>query len=276
MNAIPLSCKAEGWCAALTLRLAPRGARTQLIERAHVGPLVVQRPFYPEGEVCHVYLVHPPGGIVGGDELSLQVAVERGAHALVTTPAATKLYRSEGALAVVRQALEVEEAALEWLPQENIYFKAARVRSATTVALRGGARFIGWEITCLGRPAGGEAFGEGMLRLGFELAVDGQPRVVDRLRIDGDNAARAAVWGLSSCTAIGTLLAYPADGALRESVRSEGHDMAVACSIVDEVLVCRVLGAQAEPVKQALTRIWQRIRPVLLGREAALPRIWQT
>src|SRR5262245_10241542 len=94
-----------GWEASLDLKFAARGARTVLARRASVGPLVVQRPFYPEGGVAHVYLVHPPGGVVGGDQLRLSVLAEEGAHALLTTPAATKFYRSDGRVARQRQEI---------------------------------------------------------------------------------------------------------------------------------------------------------------------------
>src|SRR3954471_15398906 len=85
-----------GWEASLDLEFATQGTRTFLARRASVGPLVVQRPFYPEGDVCHVYVVHPPGGVVGGDRLDLNIRARSGAHALITTPAATKFYRSDG------------------------------------------------------------------------------------------------------------------------------------------------------------------------------------
>ena len=58
----------QGWHAALSLAYARRGERSVLVRRSHVGPLVVQRPLYPEGDtVCHTVLVHPPAGIAGGD-----------------------------------------------------------------------------------------------------------------------------------------------------------------------------------------------------------------
>ncbi len=277
MSATHISTEAEGWRAELRLRFAARAERTHLIERAHVGPLVVQRPFYPEGGVCHVYVVHPPGGVVGGDDLAIRVCAEAGSKVLLTTPAAAKFYRSKEAVAQQAQTLELDNASLEWLPQESIYFRSARVRSATRVSLRGDSRFIGWEIACLGLPACNEDFAEGMLRLGFELEVDSVPRLIDRLRIDGESAARTAVWGLGGHKAIGTLLAYPADEALRDLARqSDTGDVQLACSLVDGVFVCRALGAQAEPVKSALLGIWQRLRPQLMQREAIVPRIWNT
>ena len=108
---------AGGWEASLELEFAARGARTVLSRRVSIGPLVVQRPFYPEGDVAHVYLVHPPGGVVGGDQLRVSVIAKDGAHALLTTPAATKFYRSEGRVARQRQEIVADAASVEWLPQ---------------------------------------------------------------------------------------------------------------------------------------------------------------
>jgi urease accessory protein len=120
---------------------------TRLTSRAHRGPLVVQRPFYPEGPgVPHVYVLHPPGGVVGGDSLRVEVSVGPRAHALVTTPAATKVYRTRGPRATQVQRLTVAaHAALEWLPQETILHDGAAIDLDTTVVLADGARFIGLE-----------------------------------------------------------------------------------------------------------------------------------
>src|SRR6187402_782414 len=120
----------SSWHARLELGFSRSGSRTVLARRRHFGPLIVQRPFYPEGGICHVYLVHPPGGIVGGDQLALQVEVERDAHALLTTPAATRFYRAgPHPRAALNQQFVVQDAALEWLPQETIVFDGARAHS---------------------------------------------------------------------------------------------------------------------------------------------------
>ena len=144
MNAVPSPAPGAtqaGWRASLRLALRAANGRTVLAERAHEGPLVVQRPFYPEGPVCHLYLVHPPGGVAGGDHLSLQLQLDPGAQGVLTTPAATKIYRSFGArIARVEQHLEVNDATLEWLPQETIVFRGARARLSTQVQLSGRAR----------------------------------------------------------------------------------------------------------------------------------------
>lgn len=277
MSAPEPQLKTAGWRADLRLRFRARAGRTHLLERSHVGPLVVQRPFYPEGDVCHVYVVHPPGGVVGGDSLSMHADLEPSTHVLLTTPAAAKFYRSDGASARQTQTLCVRDANLEWLPQESIYYRSARVRSETLVQLHDRARFIGWEIACLGLPARAEAFDEGCLRLGFELHVDGVPRWIDRLRIDGDSEARTAGWGLAGFTAIGTMLAYPAALSMLDVVRTIAvPNVEIATTLVDDVLTCRVLAAQGEPIRRALARIWACIRPEILNRPAVTPRIWHT
>jgi urease accessory protein len=274
----------------------PESGRTRLVERHHKGPLVVQRPFYPEGDPCHVYLVHPPGGVVGGDELRIDVQVDAAAHALITTPAATKFYRCDGLQSSQTQELRAAGAVLEWLPQENIFFRGADARTATRVHVDSRSRFIGWEINCFGLPARGEPFEAGRLRLDLELwrandehviesarlidcdnEMKDVPIFVDRFRLSGDGASRGARWGLVGQEAVGTLLATPATreqvDAIRELIAGQEY---AAVSLVDGVLVLRALAPQAEAVRRLFICAWQRLRPGIVGREAVQPRIWNT
>jgi len=288
-----------GWQAELRLRFATGtgpDVRSRLVERHHRGPLIVQRPFYPEGDPCHVYLVHPPGGVVGGDELRIDVLVDEGAHALITTPAATKFYRCDRRCSSQTQELRAAGATLEWLPQENIFYRGADVRTATRVHVDPESRFIGWEINCLGLPARGEHFDAGALRLDLELwkaqgvaaapinagvemsaGAHSNPIFLDRLRLEGESAARGARWGLAGQEAVGTLLATPATRAQVESIRELVADsLYAAVSLVDGVLVLRALAPQAEAVRKLFISAWQRLRPAIVGRDAVLPRIWNT
>jgi urease accessory protein len=298
----------RGWQAELHLRfngdipgLLANGDRahtgvTRLVERRHKGPLVVQRPFHPEGDPCHVYLVHPPGGVVGGDELRIDVQVDPRAHALITTPAATKFYRCEQRVSSQTQELRAPGATLEWLPQENIFYRGADVRTATRVQIDAGSRFIGWEINCLGLPARGEHFDAGVLRLDLELwrmpasaavtamrpdavgaPMVSEPVFLDRLRLQGTSAARGAAWGLAGQEAVGTLLATPATAEHVELIRAlvVEHPFA-AVSLVDGVLVLRALAPQAEALRHLFIAAWTALRPGIIGREAVAPRIWNT
>src|SRR5881396_3225629 len=149
---------AASWKGRLSLSFARDGNRSVLAERSHEGPLVVQKPLYPEGDaVCHAIVVHPPGGIAGGDELALDVRAAHGSHALLTTPGAGKWYRSAGSRA--QQSLRFEiDGTLEWLPRETIVFNGALASFECSVELRNDARYIGWEVLCLGRSGSGERF----------------------------------------------------------------------------------------------------------------------
>jgi urease accessory protein len=166
---------------------------------------------------------------------------------------------------------------LEWLPQETIFYREAQARSETIAELSADSRFIGWEIPCLGLPARSEPFDRGQLRLGMEVWVDGVPRFIDRLQIDGEHRGRTAAWGLAGFEAIGTLLAYPATSDMLTAARELTLDgVEVAATLVDGVLVYRCLGAQAEAVKRAFVAVWSTLRPLMLDRPAVAPRIWAT
>lgn len=266
------------WRAELQLRFAVQGARTVLAHRRHVGPLLVQRPFHPEGEVCHVYVIHPPGGIAGGDHLQLHAHVEAGAHALITTPAATKFYRAaQGKLSVLRQHLRVTAATLEWLPQETIYFNAAQVRTLTRIDLDASSRCIAWEINCYGRRAGDQPFVTGRVCQGLEVWLNGKPLLLDHLQVQGGSAMQQTAWGLLSNGVLGTLAAYPANGDDVQAVRALELDATkVGCTLIDGMLLCRCLCDDSAEAKKLLLQVWQCLRPRLLKREAVLPRIWAT
>ena len=275
---------ATGWRASLQLSLELRHGRTCITSRKHQGPLLVQRPFYPEPTgACHVVLVHPPGGIVGGDTLELEVTVTSGAHGLITTPAATKLYRSRGPLARIRQRLRADaDAILEWLPQETIAFNGSTSSLSTRVDLEPGACFMGSEILCLGRPAAGELFERGELRQSLEVYRAGRPLVMDRLGLIGSGPELTELWGLAGCTTLGTFIAFGPEAesarALVDRVRQAVSDVpgTFAVTQVSGALVCRFLGDGAAAAHRVLRHVWALVRPELAGCAAVRPRIWAT
>ncbi len=266
------------WHAELQLGFTAQAQRTVLSHRKHIGPLVVQRAFYPEGPVCHVYLVHPPGGIAGGDHLQLHAQLHAGTHALLTTPAATKFYRAAaGRVSVLNQRLQVQAATLEWLPQETIYFNQAQARNITHIELDAASRCIAWEIGCYGRRAGDQPFIAGQVQQGFELWLNDKPLLLDHLHVQGGGAMQSAAWGLQSKSVLGSLLAYPANVADVQAVRELALDHAnLSCTLVDGALLCRCLCADGADAKQLLLSVWQCLRPRIIGREAVSPRIWAT
>ena len=283
----PIAAPAEinsstGWAAELSLAFEARGAATVLARRQHRGPLTVQRPFYPEGPaVCQVTLLHPPGGLVGGDQLQLTATLDAGAQALITTPAASKIYRSAAAVAQQRQHFHLAAgAALEWLPQETILFSGAHFRSQTRVDLAPGGRFLGWEITCLGRPACAERFDVGHGAIALELWEDGQPLFIERGRYAGGGALLTAPWGLGNQPVVGTWLALDAPAELIDALRARLSEMADPArwglTRLPRVLALRYRGPSAAEARALFIRAWTLVRPTLLGRDAHPPRIWAT
>ena len=269
----------RSWLARLNLEYSQKNERTVISRRQHEGPLTIQRPFYPEGDVCHTYLLHPPGGIVGGDELNLSVKVNPHAHALLTTPASTKFYRSNGELAKQYQHLQVaSQAVIEWMPQETIIFNAARCETVTEVHLDDGARFAGWEILCQGRPAAGEKFIQGECRQRLEIFRQGKPLVIERTRLRGETEIQRAQWGMAGFPVVGTMLVTDCDKNVLEQLVEFQTDGDVRCSVtlINNVLVCRYLGKQGIEAREWFTGIWQKIRETWIDKPACLPRIWQT
>jgi urease accessory protein len=269
----------RSWKARLELGFTPQGGRTVLSHKQHDGPLVVQKALYPEGDaVCHAIVVHPPGGIAGGDELELASSVAPGAAALLTTPGATKWYRSAGPQASQRIAFDVQ-GALEWLPQETIVFDGALALSTVEADLARQASLVGWEIVCLGRAGSGERFRRGSYRFSARVRRAGHPLWLERGRIDGGSAILQSPAGLAGHAVFGTLYCAFPDlklehlSALRKVQPEDGRG---AATRLPGMLLARYLGDSSEAARRYFMQLWHVLRPALAGREAVEPRIWRT
>jgi len=274
------------WQACLELGFERRAAGTLLARRQHSGPLRVQKSLYPEGpELCHAIVLHPPAGIAGGDQLQVDVAVGSAAQALLTTPGAGKWYRSAGpAYPGSEQIVTLKVGAggtAEWLPQENIVFSGAMAHMNTAVELAEGARFIGVETLCFGRRASGETFARGSLRLATDIRVGGQLLWRERGRIDGGSPLLHSPIGLAGFTVCSTVLAAGLDVAAEtlaacRAVSAPEAGAQSGVSAMPNLFVGRYLGHSAEAARAWFIELWQHVRPALIGRAAAVPRIWNT
>lgn len=275
----------SGWLGRLSLELEKTEHGTRLARSEHEGPLRIQRVLTPEGPRCpHIYLLHPPGGVVGGDRLHTQVTLGAEAELFVTTPAAQKLYRSAGARAEIENKLHLAEGAkLEWLPSETLAFSAAEARLSTRVELAEGAAFLGWDIACYGMPARGEAFVRGRVLSRFELWRAQTPLLIESFELAQDEGLLQAPFALRGEPVVATLYAVPRQGHIgaplvdrvREAV-ADSNGATCGVSSLPELLVVRSLGRNVEQVRAPLIRAWQLLRPELLGRAPVLPRIWAT
>lgn len=273
-----LTAPPTGWLAQLELEVACEGGRSTLVRNRHHGPLRVQKPFYPEGAgAVHAILVHPPGGIRSGDRLGIAAAVQPSAHAFLTSPGAAKWYRGDDGDAFQTVTLTVDDAAaLEWMPQETIYFDGARAVQRHAVHLGAHARYIGCEVLCFGRQASGERFARGQLRLQAEIWRGDELLWYEQACIRGGGAALGGLFGLDGATVCATLLAVgPAlPASLQAQIRA--LDPALGASQLKSVFIARLLCCDSERARRVMTSAWQLLRPHVVGRPALTPRIWAT
>lgn len=274
----PITLFTPSWHAELELGYARFGDSTRPVQRRHKGPLRVQKHLYAEGpEVCQHIIVHPPGGIAGGDRLDISACVGRDAWAQITSPGAAKWYRAAGS---AYQKIDLRVAAgatLEWLPQETIIFSDAHAELSTRIDLEGDARLFYWDVVALGRPASGERFDLGHFQAHLDIRRDGQLLWHERQRIVGNDGLLDSPIGLDGQPVFATLLVTgEIDSELLEKCRSLPNDVRGDLTQLPGLLVARCLASEALLARGWLIDLWRLLRPALLGREAAPPRIWAT
>lgn len=268
------------WCGAVRLDYDKPDHKTRLYRSWHQAPIKVQRPFYPESEaICHTVLIHTAGGMVGGDRLTYDVSLAPGARAVVTTAAASKIYRTLAQPTEQNVTLNIAEGAcLEWLPQETILFNQAQFKQTLRVNLGHGASWLGWDIYRLGRTARGEQFLEGQWRSHSEVWQAGVPLWVDRQRLHGSPNTVNHPHALGGCPVIGTLVwvGQPVEKSLVEQLRSRwGGTGEMGVSRIQQGIVCRYRGSSTREVRAWFTQVWNDVRFYALGQTACLPRVWQ-
>ncbi len=268
------------WHASLRLGFEKRSKKTVAAYVKHIGPLRIQRAFYPEEDgTCHVYLLHPPGGLVGGDELQYDIRLNEHSACLITTPGAAKIYRSD-CLSKVNQQLSIAAGAiLEWLPQESIVFNQAISATNTSLHLEETSQLFFWDVCCLGRPSINERFTQGCFRQNIVLYRSGQAVIIERNRFAGGHEIFDAVWGLQSyyINAIAILTDNNNHGvASYRQVIEYSEKQIIGLTRKNGFIICRYLGNSAEQAKSIFTRLWQHWRAMETHRTSIIPRIWKT
>ena len=275
------------WHSRLQLQFLLDAPRTVLRHR-HEGGLRALASHYPESPgICHQVLVHPPGGLVGGDVLDIDLSVQSGAHALVTTPGAGRFYRSTGAPA--RQTLEARlepGARLEWLPLETLAYNACLGENRSRFHLAPGAELIAWDLLALGLPAADAAFCAGRFTQHIEL-----PGIwLERGCIAGDDdALLQGAGGLRGHTALATLFfaaGSPFAAQRREALLHAARRVAEQPAHSglwsgvtvphEQVIALRVLGHRIEPVAALCRAVWTVWRQTGWGLGDSTPRVWST
>ena len=272
-----------GWQGSLELEFAWRDRATHLSYSRRQAPLKLQRPFYPEGpEVCHCVLLHTAGGVVGDDRLSLDCRLQPQTHALITSAAASKIYRSNGLVAQQTTQLQIgEDACCEWFPQETIVFNGANYQQNLRVELAPGATWIGWEITRLGRSARGEQFLSGNWRSRTEVWRQDQPLWIDPQWIPGSSVVINSPHGLAghpviaSFALVGKAVELELITQARSLWQTGMYPGEAGVTRLPEGLLCRYRGPSTQSARAWFMQVWQLLRQLYLGRAACPPRVWQ-
>jgi urease accessory protein len=294
-NSLYSDVKSRQWIASLGLDFNTTAAGTQLHRTRRNGPLSVQKAFYPEGKDCaHIYLLHPPAGIVSGDELHVDINLEESAHTLITTPGANRFYRSrdDENIGISKQVqvttLNIEaQAKCENFPQETIVYSGADGFNTVDVHLTDTSVYLGWDITCMGLPRSEQLFSQGQYTQLNRVYVDDMLQYHDRIAITSDNKILHHISGLAGYSVFGTFLVY-APQALAQSTRkllieemrtlidNSQAKKYISITDIDSLLVIRYIGHQAEHCKKLFQLLWQLIRPLTVNKKAAKPRVWHT
>lgn len=246
-------------------------------------PLALQRAFYPEGDaVCHVLMLHPPGGMVGGDQLDIALTLGAQARALVTTPSAARWYRATTPAAQRVTVRVAAGAQLEWLPLETIVFDGAIASQHLQAELEPGARLAAWEVVRFGRSAHGERFTRGRWRTAMDVTRAGRPLWIDRQQLAGGSTLMRSAYGLAGQPVAGTFawLGDAAPDALIEAARVAWRDGAypgeAGVTRLAEGLLCRYRGPSSAAARAWFTQVWDLLRRHAWAAPAMIPRIWST
>ena len=272
------------WHAKLALNYALQAHKTS-VHFTHDGPLRILKSLYPEGPgICHNVLVHPPGGLVGGDVLDIDVEVEAGAHALVTTPGATRFYKSNGLQALQRTKLKLLQGArLEWLPLEAIAYNACDAVNHLEFDLAEDAQLLTWDVTALGLPLAAQPFEDGV----FEQHIEWPGRFLERGLVNAqDDLLLNGDLGLAGHRCLASLIfasGTPIARAQREALLEASHELlgtapegvwSGVTSPNENMLVLRGVSPVVEPVMMLWKTMWMLWRKELWGLEGTAPRIW--
>jgi urease accessory protein len=296
MSVVAIDRVKSQWLASLELQLGYSPYGTQLTKTKRCGPLTIQKAFYPEGSDCaHLYLLHPPAGIVSGDELQVRIDVQQDAHTLVTTPGANRFYRARTDLSIgdplqtqVTQINLEAGAKCEHFPLETLVYNQANGVNNVAVRLQKTSVYCGWDMTCLGLPSSNENFTEGRFTQLNTLYCDDILLYHDKVLIEPESNIQHHAAGLAGNTVFGTFLAYASDEKvsreqrlllieqLRAIVHENDANSLISITDIRQLLVIRYLGQQAHQCKSLFIELWKLIRPLYIEKQGVQPRIWFT
>ena len=251
----------------------------------HEGPIRILQSLYPEGDsICHNVLVHPPGGFVGGDVMDIHITTALHSHGLITTPGATRFYRSEQGISINTVKARLEEGSrLEWLPLESLAYPGCDALNQIEFHLAPSAELMAWDITTLGLDQATAPFSTGQFIQHMEIpGVWLERGVINAL----DHRLLTSPLGLAGHRCIATLVFASGSPLSLDRVQSalgtvqgliDQHALKSTAGVTQaspQVLVLRVLAPMVEPAMQLLRTVWACWRQDLWKIPAPPSRLW--
>ena len=250
-------------------------------------PWKVVRGFTSESGASLIHLNNVSGGVLGGDQLDLQVQVGPGASAQITSTGATRVYRSRDG-SPARSCTQVslaENSLLELLPDALIPYADSSFDQRTCIHLGAGASLFWWEVIAPGREAAGEVFQYRSLRLETRLCAEGVPLALERFHLEPMRRPLASAARLGSHRYLATFFICRV-GEDADRWRAIEHELAVIASRLSQPgdalwgvttlarngIVVRGLTRGSRAVWPGLYEFWRAAKFELLGQEAVLPR----
>jgi len=272
------------WHARLDLHYTCANSTTT-VKHEHSGPLRILKSLYPEGTgICHNVLIHPPSGLVGGDTLDILIDLSQSAHALITTPGATRFYKSDSMWATQDVQVKMKDTSkLEWLPLETLAYGGCMARNRCAFDLQDESELIAWDVTALGMPSANLPFTKGLIEQHFELKRHWLDKGV--IKAD-DHILLNSPLGLNRKKCLATLVfasAMPMSDAKRNRILdltrnvislNETPNLVGATSPGSRVIVVRALSDLVEPSMRLMRKIWLEWRSQIWSLDSVMPRIW--
>ena len=274
----------RSWRGSICIETRRERGSTRLSALQHEGPLRIQRPFSQDDGSCHIYLIHPPGGVVGGDALFVEFEGHENTNTLITSSAASKFYSCEAGLPKqhISQNLTVNKGSLlEWVPHENIFFEGSKTQLHNKIMMSNESRFFGWEIMVLGRLESDKTSFGGTLRSATTITKN--DRLIHRDFFEYSPGMDRCSWGLNGQRVIGSLIAtsaYIEDeefARLFSDIKKKLGSSSFGATRKKGLFLLRYLGSSVEECKNGFNAARDALHQseaLMFGCHGVRPRIW--
>lgn len=263
----------------LKLLFCREGGKTILGDFFSTMPLSVLPPFYPDDSGCaYSYIINPTSGLVGGDRLVIEIALEEGAHAFITAPSATKVYKSSDHYSEHITDLWVKkQGRLEYFPRTVIPFAGSRYKQKTRISLEESATAFIVEGFTTGRTDRKERLAFKEYRSSLEITYGGKMIAADRFTLRPEVTDYAALGYFESLdTVMSVYLVF--DDPLKERKIIEEINALFAqreqllggvTTLPLKGIMVRLLGRGATQLEDVVLHIHSIVRKKILGKESS-------